>query len=151
MLTVIFFITCASTVSAEETDWTDENYNFSNIQRVYLCKVDTSSFKNLDASTSEKIQNVCKNFAGKLKRIVFVDDEKSADVKIILMINVWEVSSCYVPERLKVYYEGREERRVKVRDGKWKWERGNYKTSYTYFPGARRKEERIPAHYEQCH
>lgn len=148
VLTAIFFITCASTVFAEKTDWTDETYKFSNIHRVYVCKVDTSSFKNLDELTAKKIQNTCKNFAGKLKGVVFVEDEKSADVKIIPTINVWENSSHFIPERVEVYYEGHEERRVKVSEGEWKWERGHYKTSHTYFPGANRKEKRFPAHWD---
>lgn len=144
----VFFVTCASTVSANKTDWIDKNYKFSNIQRVYLCKVDTSSFKVLDELTAEKIQNTYKNFAGKLKDVVFAEDEKSADVKIIPTINVWENSSRFVPERVEVYYEGYEERRVKVSEGEWKRERGHYKTSHTYFPGANRKEKRFPAHWD---
>lgn len=148
LLTVIYFITCSSTVSANKTDWTDETYKFSNIQRVYLCKMDISSFKDLDKLTAEKIQNIYKNFAGKLKGVVFIEDEKSADVKIIPTINVWENSSRFVPERVEVYYEGYEERRVKVSEGEWKWERGHYKRSSTYFRGATRKEERFPAHWD---
>ena len=148
MLTAIFFITCSPTVSANKTDWTDENYKFSNIQRVYLCKVDTSSFKDLDELNAEKIQNACKNFADKLKGVIFVEDEKSADMKIIPTINVWENSSRFVPERVEVYYEGYEERRVKVNEGEWKWERGHYKRSSIYFRGATRQEKRFPAHWD---
>lgn len=147
LVTAICFITCASTVSADKTDWTDENYNFSNLQRVYLCEADTSSFNDLDTATAVQIQIACKKFARKLKRVVFVDDEQSADVKIIPTINVWEVSSRYVPESVEIYYEGYEKRRVKDRDGKWTTE-SYYKTSRMYFPGASRRERRIPAHYE---
>ena len=142
LLTVIYFITCSSTVSANKTDWTDETYKFSNIQRVYLCKVDTSSFKDLDELTAEKIQTVCKNFADKLKGVVFVEDEKSADVKIISTINVWENSSRYVPE--EIYYEGWE-KISRNRDGKKK-EEWHYKRSKFWFQGADRK--RIPAHWD---
>lgn len=146
-MAIFLFNTCA-TVSAAKKDFTDKNYNFSNIRRVYLCKVDTSVLTDLDALVEEQIQNDFKNFAYKLKGVVFVADEKSADLKIMPKINVWEISSYYVPERVEVYYEGYEERRVKVSEGEWKRERGHYKTSRIYFPGATRKEKRFPAHYE---
>ena len=118
MLTAIYFITCALTVSANKTDWTDENYKFSNIQHVYLCKVDTSSFTDLYASTLEKIQNSCKKFADKLKGVVFVDSEELADIKIVTKITRWTNWNRPVPESIEVYYEGWEKRRVKDRDGK---------------------------------
>ena len=145
VLTAIYFITCASTVSADKTDWTDENYKFSNIQRVYLCKVDTFSFTDLDASTVEKIQNSCKKFADKLKGVVFVDSEELADIKIVTKITRWTNWNRPVPESIEVYYEGWEKRRVKDRDGKWRTE-SHHKTSRAYFPGANRRERKIPAH-----
>ena len=143
LLLTVFSIICSSTVSANKTDWTDENYKFSNIQRVYLCKVDTSSLKDLDELTAEKIQNACKNFTDKLKGVVFIEDKKSADVKIIPTINVWENSSRYVLE--EIYYEGWETKISRDRNGKKKEER-HYKKSKFWFQGADRRQ--IPAHWD---
>ena len=148
LLMTIFFITCSATVYAEKTDWADENYEFSNVKRVYLCAVDTSSFTDLDASTVEKIQNSCKKFADKLKGVVFVDSEEFADVKIVTKITRWTNWNRPVPESIEVYYEGWENRRVKDRDGKWRTE-SHHKTSRAYFPSANRRERKIPAHNVQ--
>lgn len=139
LLVLAILLIDSSSVAAKKTDWVDKNYKFSEIHNVFICDVDTSVFDNLENSLAEQIKIECKNSANKIKRIVIVDSEELADVKVMPKIIACEEESVYVPE--EVYYKGYET--VSDRDGKVKERR--YKKSKFWFSGATKYV--IPAHY----
>lgn len=95
---LLFILTLPQNVSAEKTDWKDNNFNFETVQTVAIKNIDFGPAPSQQILRKTLLDNLSKG-ATKLRKIKIVDENSPADVIIQTKIKTWHNSFYIVPER----------------------------------------------------